>query len=78
MCCMFFMDMQCRSEGIKLTTWEVKVVLNYRKIFKAVQLSPNTVARLKLKGIGGSALQGVRRAVQLDSTPEISPGATAE
>ena len=36
------------------------------------------VARPKLKGIGGGALQRVTRAVQLDSTPWTSPGATAE
>ena len=36
------------------------------------------VARLKLKGIGGGAPQGVKPAVQLESTPEILPGATAE
>ena len=35
------------------------------------------VARPKLKGIGGGVLQGVTRAVQLDSTPWILPGATA-
>ena len=35
-------------------------------------------ARPKLKGIGGGALQGVTRAVQLDSTPWTSPGSTAE
>ena len=34
-------------------------------------------ARLKLKGIGGGAQQGVKPAVQLDSTPGNSPGATA-
>ena len=33
---------------------------------------------MKLKGIGGGAPQGVRRAVQLESTPEILPGETAE
>ena len=38
----------------------------------------NAVARLKLKGIGGGAPQGVKPAVQLESTPEILPGATAE
>ena len=37
----------------------------------------STVARLKLKGIGGGAPQGVDAAVQLDSTPGNSPGKTA-
>ena len=32
------------------------------------------VARLKLKGIGGGAPQGVKPAVQLESTPGILPG----
>ncbi len=38
----------------------------------------STVARLKLKGIGGGAPQAVDAAVQLDSTPGNSPGKTAE
>ncbi len=38
----------------------------------------STVARLKLKGIGGGGPQAVDAAVQLDSTPENSPGETAE
>jgi len=33
---------------------------------------------MKLKGIGGGAPQGVKPAVQLESTPEILPGETAE
>jgi hypothetical protein len=37
----------------------------------------STVARLKLKGIGGGAPQGVEAAVQLESTPETLPEATA-
>ncbi|MHA1679199.1 MAG: hypothetical protein ACTSW3_10585 [Promethearchaeota archaeon] len=37
----------------------------------------STVARLKLKGIGGGAPQGVKPAVQLDSTPGNLPGETA-
>ena len=46
---------------------------------KPLSLPPgNAVARLKLKGIGGGAPQGVKPAVQLESTPEILPGATAE
>ena len=32
----------------------------------------------RLKGIGGGALQGGRRAVQSNSTQRISPGTTAE
>jgi hypothetical protein len=32
------------------------------------------VAKLKLKGIDGRAPPGVERAVQFDSTREISPG----
>jgi hypothetical protein len=31
---------------------------------------------MKLKGIGGGAPQREERAVQLDSTPDNSPGAT--
>ena len=34
----------------------------------------DAVARLKLKGIGGGAPQGVKPAVQLESTPGILPG----
>ena len=45
---------------------------------EAVAALGNAVARLKLKGIGGGAPQGVKPAVQLESTPEILPGATAE
>jgi hypothetical protein len=37
----------------------------------------STVARLKLKGIGGGAPQGVKPAAQLESTPGTLPGATA-
>ena len=33
---------------------------------------------MKLKGIGGGAPQGVKPAAQLESTPEILPGETAE
>ena len=33
---------------------------------------------MKLKGIGGGAPPGVKPAVQLESTPEILPGETAE
>ena len=33
---------------------------------------------MKLKGIGGGAPQGVKPAVQLESTPGTLPGATAE
>ncbi len=38
----------------------------------------STLARVKLKGIGGGAPQGVKPAVQLDPTPGNLPGATAE
>ncbi len=33
---------------------------------------------MKLKGIGGGAPQGVKPAVQLEPTPEILPGETAD
>ncbi len=38
----------------------------------------STDASLKLKGIGGGAPQGVKPAVQLEPTPGILPGETAE
>ena len=45
---------------------------------KPLSLPPGEYARLKLRGIGGGAPQGVKPAVQLESTPGILPGATAE
>ncbi len=46
---------------------------------KPLSLPPGiTDASLKLKGIGGGAPQGVKPAVQLESTPGILPGETAE
>jgi hypothetical protein len=67
------------SPGCKLCELGVTYPLGYvvSKRSRLARRLGSMVARLKLKGIGGGAPQGVRRAVQSNSTQRISPGATA-